>query len=203
MSIVVERRVRRGATAGRLGFTLADLAALPDELPSGPVLWELWDGELIAMSPPGFDHGSVETRIATVLTVHGEWEEHGRVSGGEVGVVIRLDRPQTCVGVDVVFLTKDQLPAQVSPEGYLITMPALIVEVRGKKARRGKVGEKLERYLERSARLVWDVDPGKKTVTAHRPGQAPQVLGMDDDLTAEGIIPNLKFPVRRLFENLP
>ena len=39
-------------------FTVADLAALPDELPSGPVHYELDNGRLITMPPPGYDQAS-------------------------------------------------------------------------------------------------------------------------------------------------
>jgi len=183
-------------------FTIEDLAELPDQLAAHPVMWELWDGELLAMSPPGDIHGSVEARISAVLMVHGDWEGHGRTTGGDVGVVIQLGIPQSCVGADVAFLTSDQLPAQRSPEGYLLTIPALIVEVRGKRARRPKVEEKIERYLARGARMVLDVDPAKATIRVHRPGREVEVLGIDDELTAEGIIPGLRVPIRRLFEDL-
>jgi hypothetical protein len=49
---------------------------------------------------------------------------------------------------------------------------------------------------------VWSADPKMKIVTAYRPGQPPVTLGVDDNLTAEGIIPDLAFPIRRLFEGL-
>ena len=40
------------ATGPRL-LTAADLAVLPSQLPSGPVLWELDNGRLVVMAPPG------------------------------------------------------------------------------------------------------------------------------------------------------
>src|SRR5262245_51213815 len=68
-------------------FTVADLAALPDELPSGPVLWELDNGRLIAMAPPGDIHGGVEFRISGKLYVDGELKGHGVGRCGEVGII--------------------------------------------------------------------------------------------------------------------
>jgi Uma2 family endonuclease len=203
VSAVLEQPKRKnGPRAAKRWFTIADLAALPDQLPSGPVKWELWKGEIRSMPPPGDFHGSVASRVTTILTVYGEWEGHGRTTGGDVGVVIQLESPQTCVGADVAFIAQDQRPAQHSKEGYLLTMPAIVVEVRSKNDRPGEVKEKIESYLERGARLVWDVNPAKQTVIVHRPGAEPVVLGIDDNLTAEGLIPNLSFPLRGLFENV-
>jgi Uma2 family endonuclease len=203
VSVVLEKPKKRNGTAPtRRWFTVADLAALPDELPSGPVKWELWDGEIRLMPPPGDFHGSIAARITTALSVYGEWEGHGRTTGGDVGVVLQDVEPQTCLGADVAFIAKDQLPAQHSKEGYLLTPPAIVAEVRSKNDTSREVQEKVQRYLARGARLVWDVNPKKETVTVHRPGHEPQILRPGDELTAEGIIPNLKFPVRRLFEDL-
>ncbi|MCH7685276.1 MAG: hypothetical protein IH899_01105, partial [Planctomycetes bacterium] len=44
-------------------YTAADVAAMPAELPSGPVLYELDDGRLITMVPPGNEHGAVEANL--------------------------------------------------------------------------------------------------------------------------------------------
>ena len=52
-------------------LTAADLAELPSELPSGTVRYELDDGRLIVMAPPGDEHGAVELRIAAALLYQG------------------------------------------------------------------------------------------------------------------------------------
>src|SRR5437870_2552989 len=90
-------------------LTAADLAELPTLLPSGTVCYELDEGELKLMSPTGETHGGVEASITSVLKIQGEWEGHGRVRSGEVGIVLGR-APDTVVGADVVFLTNDQLP---------------------------------------------------------------------------------------------
>jgi Uma2 family endonuclease len=193
--------LERVAGSPKRWFTIADLAALPAELPTGTVLWELWDGELVPAAPHTDVHGALISRLAAALMHQGEWDRFGRVSGGGVGVVLNPEQPQTCVSVDLVFLAKDQGVTR-TPEGYLLAMPALVADVRERGEQPSRIAERIERYLNRGARLVWDVDPGKKAISVHRRDADPQVLGTDDDLTADGIIPNLKVPVRRLFEDL-
>src|SRR5262245_11075996 len=95
-------------------FTVADLAALPSDLPSGPVDFELDNGRLVIMSPPGRRHCSSQARIAGQLLLHGEEKGHGEVMT-EVGVVLWRN-PDRVVGPDVAFVTKSQLPTKDSPE---------------------------------------------------------------------------------------
>src|SRR5687768_13120162 len=71
-------------------YTAADLAAMPDELPSGPVRYELDNGRLISMAPPGSDHGSVELRIGSALLVQGECRGHG-IAKSATGVILWRD----------------------------------------------------------------------------------------------------------------
>ena len=44
-------------------FTVADLAEMPSELPSGTVYYELHHGRLITMPPAGDIHGAVEKNL--------------------------------------------------------------------------------------------------------------------------------------------
>jgi Uma2 family endonuclease len=182
-------------------FTAADLAALPTDLPSGTVRYELREGGLRIMSPTGEAHGGVENTIATLLRVHGQQQGHGRARCGDVGIFLRRD-PDTVVGADAIFLTQDQLPVRRSREGYLETIPALIAEVRSKNDTDAEVAEKVASYLAAGARVVWVADPRQQTVTVHRPDQSQVELGAGDTLTAEGIIPGFAVPVAELFADL-
>ena len=86
-------------------FTAADLAEMPRELPSGPVRYELDNGRLIAISPPGHIHGQVEINIAIALRESGKKQGRCEVSGGESGILLWRN-PDRVVGADVVFFTR-------------------------------------------------------------------------------------------------
>src|SRR5204862_7508265 len=86
-------------------LTVADLAALPDELPSGPVKYELDDGKLVTlMAPPGEVHGSNQAALLYLLNLHGERPGHGKAYG-EVGVILRRN-PGSVGAQDAAFVTK-------------------------------------------------------------------------------------------------
>src|SRR4051812_2738945 len=80
-------------------LTVADLAALPSELPSGPVLYELDHGRLIILALPGDVHGAVESNVATALKLQGECRGLGKARCGGVGVILRRN-PDRVVGAD-------------------------------------------------------------------------------------------------------
>jgi Uma2 family endonuclease len=182
-------------------MTAAELAVLPAETPAGTVHYELWEGVLREMAPPGDEHGSVEGRIGGYLFMLGELQGHGRVRTGEVGIVLHRD-PDTVVGADTVFLTSDQFPPRRSREGYLETIPALIVEVRSKNDASGEIAKKVAAYLAAGARAVWVADPGPRAVFVYRPGQQPVELRTGDTLTADDLIPGFAVPIADLFAGL-
>jgi Uma2 family endonuclease len=180
-------------------LTVADLAALPSELPSGPVRYELDNGRLIIMPPPGDIHGAVELNIGTELKTQGERRGLGKARSGEVGVILWRN-PDRVVGADVLFVANDALPIRRSSEGYLETIPTLVVEVRSKNDTGPEVERKVKDYLTAGVRVVWVADPDTRTVTAHRSGQPPQVFRDTDTLTVADVIPGFQVPVANLFQ---
>lgn len=179
-------------------LTCADLFVLPEELPSGPVKYELDNGRLITiMAPPGAHHGWTQSTIVSELRRQGELPGHG-MAFGEVGVVLWRN-PDRVVGPDAAFIANDRLPFRTSPEGYLETIPHLIVEVRSRNDSLVEMQQKTRDYLQASVQIVWLVDPLSKTVTAHRQNAAPQVLRADDVLTANGVIPGFQLRFADIF----
>src|SRR5258708_8023781 len=96
-------------------LTAADLAQMPSDLPSGPVLYELHHGVLITMPPPGDIHGALESNIATELKVQGERRGHGKARCGEVSVILQRN-PDHVFGADALFISNARLPIRRSPE---------------------------------------------------------------------------------------
>jgi Uma2 family endonuclease len=182
---------------GRL-LTVADLAVLPSELPSGPAVYELDNGRLIIMPPPGDIHGAVELNIGTELKLQGERRRLGKARS-QVAVILWRN-PDRVVGPDAAFIAKQSLPLRISTEGYLETIPDLVVEVRSKNDTNQEILKKVRDYLKAGVRLVWLADPGNRTVTVYRPRRKPQVLRENQILTAEDIIPGFELPVRDAFQ---
>lgn len=179
-------------------LTVADLAVLPSELPSGPVRYELDNGRLVTMAPPADPHGAVQSNIGADLKVQGERKGYGKTRT-EVGVILWRG-PDRVVGPDVLFVAKKSLPIRLSSEGYLETIPELVVEVRSPNDTGPEIERKVRDYLTAGVNVVWVADPETRTVIAHRPGQPPHVFTETDTLTVEDLIPGFRVAVRDVFQ---
>jgi Uma2 family endonuclease len=174
-------------------LTAADLAALPDELPSGAVKYELEDGRLVVMPPPGDIHGAVGGTFMAILKLHGEWAGHGKARS-EVGVILGRN-PDRVVGPDACFIANASHPLNMSPEGYLETIPDLVVEVRSKDDTLAELEPKAGEYLAAGVKQVWVIDPIQSAAIVYQAGHPPRKLGPADELTADGIIPGFRLAV--------
>ena len=176
-------------------FTVADLAVLPSELPSGPVRYELYHGRLMTMPPPGDLHGAVENKFAGAFLYQGEYRGLGKARCGEVTVILARN-PDHVFGADAVFIANRSLPIRRSSEGYLETIPDLVVEVRSKNDTQPAIQRKVDDYLAAGVSVVWVPDPAARTVTEYRKETAPRVYLEDDTLTVEDVIPGFQLRVR-------
>lgn len=145
------------------------------------------------MSLPGDGHGKRQGLFISYLFIHGQLPGHGEARG-EIGVILRR-YPDHLRGPDAAFLTTAQLPPLVSPEGYLVTIPELVVEVRSKNDTQPEIDAKVADYLAAGVVLVWIADPDARTVTAYQSNQPPAVFSAADTLTALPVIPGFAVPV--------
>lgn len=185
--------------ANRRLLTSADLAVLPESLPSGDVRYELNSGVLRIMAPAGDLHGASQSKFITELSIQGERRGLGKVRC-EVGVILQRN-PDTVYGPDALFVSTRSLPLRIAREGYLETIPELVVEVRSKNDTLAELQQKTRDYLKAGVTLVWIADPISKTVAVHRTGAEPKVLAETDTLTADEVIPDFRVALADLFRD--
>lgn len=185
-------------STGRL-FTAADLELMPTDLPSGPIDFELDNGRLVfIMVPPGNIHGAAQLRIGSQLLTQGESKGHGKART-EVGVILWRD-PDRVVTPDVFFVAKKSLPIKTSGEGYLETIPELVVEIRSKNDSPKYIERKVKHYLQAGVEVVWVADPTTKTVAAHAADGQVTTFNEGDTLTLPSIIPDFSMAVVDVFQ---
>jgi Uma2 family endonuclease len=185
-------------SSGRL-FTVADLEQMPTDLPSGPIDFELDNGRLVLiMVPPGDIHGAAQSNIVTQLKLQGELRGHGKART-EVGVVLWRN-PDRVVTPDVLFIAKKSLPIHRSSEGYLETIPELVVEIRSKNDSLKYIERKVEHYLKAGVEVVWVADPTSKTVKAHTNSGGSVIYSECDTLELPNIVPGFSMVVGSIFQ---
>lgn len=161
---------------------------------------ELERGEIVAMSPGGFDHSETVNNAAYYLTQWAKRTRLGRVVSNEAGVVTEVN-PDTVRGADVAYVSYARLARHESPGGFMRVAPNLIVEVVGKRQGWKKVLEKAAEYMRMGTDRVWVVNPKTRTLVVLRPDQEPVTYSAEDTITDPLVLPRFRCRVARFFES--
>jgi len=182
-------------------MTADELARLPDD----GWAYELIEGRLVRMPPPGFEHGVNELDLAASLLYYVRDHHLGSVTVGDTGFILTLpDEPDTVLGADIAFVRAERLPPQGSPErrGYLRLAPDLVVEVASPSQFRPELSAKARLWLAAGTRLVWVLWASRRVVDVWLPGpDAPAAtLTSEQHLDGLDVVPGFSYPVGRLFD---
>jgi Uma2 family endonuclease len=159
---------------------------------------ELVRGEVREMAPSGFDHGVLVDNFQVSLSNHVRANKLGIVVGAETG--FRLSRnPDTVRGVDVGFVRADRMPKAGRPTSYWEGAPDLAVEVLSPNDTVEEIEAKVDDYFGAGCPMVLVINPRRRTLTVHRPGQQPLVLRESDTFEAGEVVPGFRCAVAALF----
>jgi Uma2 family endonuclease len=159
---------------------------------------ELVCGELIQMTPAGYEHGSIIINISTPLATFVSRAGLGRVVAAETGFHIAHD-PDTVRAPDVAFVAAERLPSPL-PKGFFPGPPDLAVEVVSPEDREIDVLAKVQNWLDAGCRALWLVDPRRQTVQVYHSGSEPRVLRLSDTLSGEPLLPGFSLAVAEIFK---
>lgn len=179
-------------TAATRRYTLEEYSAL-DQPDDGYL--ELARGVLVREPRPGSLHGLVQAELARVIGNYAR--EHGGRVFTESGVVLQRD-PPTVRGPDVAYYALGRL-VESPPRPFFDALPDLVVEVLSPSDEAPAFQEKVTDYLEAGVRLVWAVDPERRTAVAYRQGAGVDVFRGDDVLEDAAVLPGLEILLVDLF----
>jgi Uma2 family endonuclease len=181
------------AVASKTLVTVDDLLAMPDEKN-----YELMDGELVERNMSTLSSW-VAGKLLHALSRHLEEDPRGWVFPADNGFLCFPDRPNRLIRPDVSFIARERLPRGLPVEGYLGIAPDLAVEVISPNDLVYEVDEKVLEYLGAGVPLVWVVHPVPRSVLVYRAGGPSSVLGGEEELSGEGVLPGFRCRVADLF----
>ncbi|HIE29077.1 TPA: Uma2 family endonuclease [Candidatus Poribacteria bacterium] len=162
---------------------------------------ELVKGEIVSMPPTGGEHGAIAAKILARLLIYVENQDLGEVFAAETGFIIKHATEEqerdTVRGIDVSFVRKERITEV--PKKYIPFPPDLAVEVVSPNDSESEIQTKVQEYQHAGVPLIWVVRPEAQTVTVHRLNSKVEVLGTDDMLSGEDVIPDFTCPVADIF----
>ncbi len=181
-------------------YSIDDVWRLAHQTSDDGKRFELIDGELFEMSPPGTEHGS----LAVILSHHiySFASERGLgIVTVETGHHPPGDR-LTLLAPDIAFTSGERAP-QPLPKRYMPLMPDLAVEIVSPGDVIRQAHEKAALYLTHGTQRVWIIRPAKKGVEVCRAeqdgGMKREWIGQDSILSGEPVLPGFRLELRRLF----
>ncbi len=168
------------------------------KLPRGQHRYALVKGELITMSPAGFDHGVVIVRLTWRLAQHVEATSLGLVCGAETGFKI-ASNPDTVLAPDLAFVARERLENKERPKAFYPGAPDLAVEVVSPGDTFNEVADKVAAWLEAGTRAVWVANPKRRTITIHRSLTESVTLTVNDELDGQEIVPGFHCRIAEIF----
>lgn len=156
-------------------------------------------GEVVRLSPPLYEHGSICANIAGLFWTYSRQTGYGHGASNDVSILTRRD-PDTVRGADFVFYSNARWPKPGGPVKLPPVAPDVVVEVVSPGNRRGEITEKVAEFLDAGTLAVWVVYPKRRSIVIHRGADIPPTLLTEGDaIEDQAELPGFRCLVSDLF----
>lgn len=175
-----------------MSLTVKDLEKLQEQL--SDYRMELVNGEIIVMSPSGYESDEVAIRMAAKLFNWVDARRLGRVTGSSAGFTLPSSDTRA---PDVSFVQAERL--RRSPRNFAELAPDLMVEVKSPTDSLTKLREKIDEFLSLGTRVGILLNPEQRWVEIRRSDQEPITLHDGDTLMVPDLLPGWEVLVNDLW----
>lgn len=158
---------------------------------------ELIGGKIVVAPPLGDEHGQIADEIRYHIFRVDPERKLGKVWMNSRFRLTEVDAPAPDLG----FVVAERVAPRTA--GVIPVTPDLAVEVISPSDELKDINKKIELYQQAQVGLIWVIWSKKQRVDVYQRGQTKPVkeLGPGEMLDGEDVIPGLKIPVKKLFED--
>jgi Uma2 family endonuclease len=143
------------------------------------------DGELVAMSPAGYESSEKNGDLVADLIIWNRKTQQGRVFDSSGGFTL----PNGAVkSPDVTWIEKSKLADVPAGVKFPLVIPDFVVELRSQSDSLKTLQAKMEEYRTNGVRLGWLINPQQQQVEIYRLGQEKEVLQSPMTLNGEYVL---------------
>jgi Uma2 family endonuclease len=144
------------------------------------------EGELIVMSPTGWESGERNASLTGQLWFWNKQTQLGKIFDSSTGFTL----PNGAIrSPDAAWVNLEKLKAiSPDPNNFLPLAPDFVVELRSASDRLKPLQDKMKEYQENGVRLGWLLNAKDKNVEIYRPGQEIEVLRSPVSLSGEDVL---------------
>jgi Uma2 family endonuclease len=155
-------------------------------------------GELIVMSPTGWESGKRNSSLTGQLWVWNEQTGFGIAFDSSTGFAL----PSGAVrSPDAAWVRQDRLDKlNPDPEGFLPLAPDFVIELRSATDRLKPLQDKMREYQANGVRLGWLLNPKEQAVEIYRLGQDVEVVNLPSALSGEDVLKGFVLELKGIFD---
>jgi Uma2 family endonuclease len=171
-------------------LTVRDLEKLQAQHPDYQM--ELVGGEIVIMSPSGYESDEVAAEIIAQLRNWVRPRKLGRVTASSAGFKLP-NADQDVRAPDASFVRAERLKRTTADYAQLV--PDLTFEVKSKSDSIIRLREKIQQFLDLGTQVGVLVDPRTRTLEVYRPGDERVTLQDGDSLTVPELLPGWEMAI--------
>jgi Uma2 family endonuclease len=173
-------------------LTAQDLEKIQAQLPDRRM--ELVDGEIIVMTPSGYESDEVASSFSGELYNWVRPRKLGRVTGAGAGFTLPNENTRA---PDVSFVRAERL--KISPRSFADLAPDLMVEVKSPTDSLKKLQDKIQEFLALGTLVGILINPEVRSIEVYRLNQDAIILGDGDVLSLPDLLPGWEIAVSELW----
>jgi Uma2 family endonuclease len=147
--------------------------------------------------------GARASQIANVtsylLSHHVRSQKAGTVFNSECAYQVFPHAPKLTRRPDISFVKRSRLPNNEVPDGIMLILPDLVIEVVSPNDGAEEVETRLMDFVRVAVPLIWVIYPKTRCVRVLRKGGTAVQLQETDDLSGEDVLPGFTCKVAQLF----
>lgn len=156
------------------------------------------NGEIIVMSPTGFEGGSIELNVGGELRNWALRDGRGMALGPNAGYKLPDGSVRAADAAWVSWRRRNSVSEEERKKAPRI-VPEFVVEVRSESDRLKGLREKMEMWIANGVELAWLIDLIDRTVTVYRPGAAPEEHINPSSVQGTGPIAGFELVLQRVW----
>lgn len=163
-------------------------------------LYELVDGTLVE-KPMGRPEAFLALELGRLLAGFVNDHDLGFCTGADDLIELM---PKLVRGPDVCFVAWGKgRERTIDTDAISKRVPDLVVEVLSPSNTRDEMARKRKDYFFAGVRVVWEIDPRKRTAEAYTAPDEKTAIPADGTLDGGDVLPGFKLPLAKLFEKFP
>ena len=157
-------------------------------------------GELIVMSPTGYETGKNNADLIIQFGIWNRKYQLGFVCDSSTGFVLPN---QAIRSPDVSWIAKERVTnlSKKEKNKFLHLVPDFVLELMSPSDNLQNTQNKMQEYLDNGAKLGWLINSQQQQVEIYRPGKLKEVLNKPSSLSGENILPKLIIELDFIWES--